>query len=102
MAGTTPNRGELGSVLGKSKIGVLLRLKAEALNWKRGPSRRRNVRTRVASSWGAVWRRMLGLRRGAERSVSAGRCTQIEREVSDRLQLVADRLGELLKIPLPA
>src|SRR5258708_5284062 len=84
VIGTTPNSGDAGSVVGNPKIGVFDRLYAVTLNWNLCPSLIKKSRFNARSSWGAVWRRMLGLRNGAVRWVLGGRCTQMSLEVSNQ------------------
>ena len=49
----------------------------------------RKLRFKAKSIVGAVWRRIFGLRSGVVRSVSAGRCRQIERDVSNHFSKVS-------------
>ena len=63
-------------LFGAPKIGVLAILNADTLSWKRCRSEIENVRINSLLNWGAVFRRRLGLRSLAVRSVSGGRCTR--------------------------
>jgi hypothetical protein len=82
--GTTPNRLDDGLVFGALKMGVLVTLKAETLNWKRCPSRIRKLRINVTSSCGAEFVRIVELRSMDVRNVSGGLTTQILGEVSNQ------------------
>ena len=84
VIGTTPKMFEDGLVFGALKIGVLLTLNAETLNWNRCPSWIWKLRIRVTSACGAECVRMVELRILAVRNVSEGRTTQMEGDVSNQ------------------